>query len=277
MGSRTVERLRRLPSTEGWTTEIRPESTSAPMPGRVAGPTVLLMSTMRSTHQEPATDGVRERAVQMSRMLVRALRWGLHPSLLLNTAAPLAAYSLLTRHGLTTLQALIAAAVFPAFGIVLTAARARRVDLIGGLSLATIALGILGGLVFQDSRFLLVKDSMVTGVLGLACLVSLLLPRPLIFVLGRQFNAGHDRTRLDLYDRLWRSEEFRARSRRTTFIWGVALMAEASTRVALSFVIAPGALLAISPLLAVAVFGPLAIWTMRRLRTRGLLTVQRAA
>jgi hypothetical protein len=208
---------------------------------------------------------------------LRALRWALHPGLLLNTAAPLAAYALLSRHRLSTLQALTGAAVFPVLAIVLTAARTRRLDLVGTLSLTAIALGIAGGFVLHDPRLLLVKDSIVTGGLGLACLGSLLLPRPLLFVLGRQFTAGYDRTRTDRYDELWRSEEFRARSRRATLVWGVALVAEASTRVALSYLVAPGTLLVISPLLAAAVFGPLAIWTIRRVRGQGPLTVQRAA
>jgi len=44
----------------------------------------------------------------------------------------------------------------------------------------------------------------------------------------------------------------------------VVLIAEAATRIVLSFVVSPGILLVISPLLAAVAFGPLALWTLRQ-------------
>jgi hypothetical protein len=48
-----------------------------------------------------------------------------------------------------------------------------------------------------------------------------------------------------------------------TAVWGVVLVGEAATRVALSLVVSPGTILAISPVLAVVAFAPLALWTFR--------------
>src|ERR1700722_20087026 len=47
-------------------------------------------------------------------------------------AGPLAAYSLLRSAGLTSVRALVLSGVFPALGVAVTYARARRLDAIGG-------------------------------------------------------------------------------------------------------------------------------------------------
>ena len=52
-----------------------------------------------------------------------------------------------------------------------------------------------------------------------------------------------------------------------TAVWGVVLLAEAAARVVLSLLIPPGALLLVSPLLAVAFLGPVGLWTVRRRRS----------
>ncbi len=51
-----------------------------------------------------------------------------------------------------------------------------------------------------------------------------------------------------------------------TAVWGGVLLAEAATRVVLSLVIAPGALLAVSPLLTLVFLGSVGLWTVRRRR-----------
>jgi hypothetical protein len=200
------------------------------------------------------------------RIAARALRWGIHPGLVLNVAAPLAAYEVLTRRGASSIDALIVGAAFPLIAILAGVVRTRRLDPIGALSLIAICAGVVGSLAFDSPRFLVVKDSVVTGLLGIACLGSLLAPRPFIFLIGRQLVAGGDRERAERYDRLWGSAEFRARSRRSTLVWGIALVVEAGLRAGLSFLLAPGVMLVVSPVLGLATFGPLAVWTLRRSR-----------
>jgi hypothetical protein len=192
------------------------------------------------------------------------------PALLLNIGAPIAAYEVLTNRGASELTGLLVAAIFPVLAVALGAVRVRRLDPIGALSLAAIALGLAGTLFLHDPRVLLVKDSVITGGLGLAFLGSLLTTRPLLFVVGRQLTTGSDPARVQRYDELWASASYRRHSREATLIWGLALVGEAALRVVVSFLVPPGVLVAISPLLAVAVFGPLALWTIRRRRALGL-------
>lgn len=188
---------------------------------------------------------------------VRALLSG---PILLGVVAPFAVYQVATTLGASDLAALAWGAVFPLIGIALGFARTRRLDAISAISLASIVVGLGGGLLLHSAEFLLVKDSLVTGTIGLAFLGSLLGERPLIFTIGRSQAPG----RADVFDRRWAEPAFRQALRRMTAVWGVTLLVEATARVVLSLLVSPGVLLLVSPLLAAAVIGPVAIWTMRR-------------
>ncbi|MBE8519234.1 hypothetical protein ILP97_17220 [Amycolatopsis sp. H6(2020)] len=185
-----------------------------------------------------------------------------NPTLLLNVVAPVIAYQLLVRHGVASTMALMYAAGFPLLAIAVTALRSRRLDPVALLAIVAIAAGLTAGLVLRDGRILLVKDSIVTGVLGVVFLLSLPGRRPMVFVLQRRlFSHGNE---VERFDRSWADSQVRTRSRRMTALWGVMLIAEATARVALSFAVSPGTLLVISPLLAAVTFGPLALLTLRQ-------------
>jgi hypothetical protein len=194
----------------------------------------------------------------------RMLRHAVSPTVVLNIAAPFASYEILTSSGLSELTALAVGSVFPLAGIAMAAVRSRRLEWIGVASLAGIMVGLLGGLLFGSAEFLLVKDSIITGGIGLVFLASLLAARPLVFVLGRQMPGADPAA----FERQWSSAQFRHGCRQTTAVWGLALIAEAGLRIALSFLIPPATLILISPLLATAVFAPLALWTIRRRAAR---------
>ncbi|GAA3432688.1 VC0807 family protein [Kutzneria kofuensis] len=189
-------------------------------------------------------------------------RFVFSPTLLLDVVAPAIAYQLLVRHGISSTPALIYVAGFPLLGIAVTALLRRRPDPVALLAFVAIAVGLAAGLVLHEGRILLVKDSIVTGVLGVVFLLSLPARRPMVFLLQRRLLSRDSGTQR--FDEAWADPRVRARSRRTTALWGVALIAEAAVRVALSFVVSPGTLLVISPLLAAITFGPLALWTLLR-------------
>ena len=188
---------------------------------------------------------------------VRALLSG---PILLGVIAPFAVYQVATSLGASDLPALAWGAVFPLIGIALGFARTRRLDAISAVSLASIVVGLAGGLLLHSAEFLLVKDSLVTGTIGLVFLGSLLAERPLIFTIGRSQAPG----RADVFDRRWAEPAFRRSLRRMTAVWGITLLVEATARVVLSLLVSPAVLLLVSPLLAAALIGPVAIWTTRR-------------
>jgi hypothetical protein len=187
---------------------------------------------------------------------------GLLPSLLVNGVAPYAAYQVLTGNGVDPVPALQLAAVFPIVGVAWGYLRTRRADIIGVVSLAFIVIGVAASLISGDARFLLIKESLLTGAFGLVWLGSLLLPRPLMFYFGRQFMSGGDPVRAAAFEARWQFPRFRAVNRTMTVVWGVALLLEAALRVALSFVLPIPVFLLISPTLALGVTVALISWTM---------------
>jgi hypothetical protein len=184
----------------------------------------------------------------------------LNGPVLLGVVAPFAVYQVGTRLGASDLAALAWGAVFPLIGIAVGFARTRHLDAISAIALASIIVGVGGGLVMHSAEFLLVKDSLVTATIGLAFLGSLLAARPLIFTIGR----AQAPERGEVFERRWAEPVFRHALRTMTAVWGIALLTEATARVVLSLLVPPGVLLLVSPLLAAAVIGPVALWTVRR-------------
>ena len=100
----------------------------------------------------------------------------------------------------------------------------------------------------------------MSATIGLAFLGSLLAARPLIFVIAR----AQSPERAAVFDARWAEPAFRRALRAMTAVWGSVLLAEAATRVVLALLVPPAALLLVSPLLAAAFLGPVALWTVRR-------------
>jgi hypothetical protein len=185
------------------------------------------------------------------------------PSLLVNAVAPFVAYEVLTNQGVSSVTALASSAVFPVLGIAWGFARTRRPDIIGVVSLLFILVGLATSLISGDPWFILVKDSLMTGVFGLLCLASLMLvPRPLIFYFGRQFSSGGDPARAAAFESMWQYPRFRSVIRLMTIVWGVGYVIEAMARIGLTFVLPIPVFLIVSPLLALGVTVGLISWTV---------------
>lgn len=125
-------------------------------------------------------------------------------SIIPNALVPLLLYNL-AKHYLNAsdVLALSTAAIFPLVESVVGLVRQRRMDVIGVIALAGIAVSLCGVLLGGGSRILLIRESFFTGALGIACFVSLALPRPLMFYFGWQFTAGADPEKLARFNGLW--------------------------------------------------------------------------
>jgi intracellular septation protein A len=178
-----------------------------------------------------------------------------------DVAAPLAAYSLLRSAGLSAVTALLLSGVFPALGVTISAIRNRRVDVMGALVLAGIAVGTALGVVSHSTRLLLVEGSVPTAVFGVACLGSLGARHPLMFSLAREF-TGPDTTQGREMTRLWPYEGYRRVFRVITAVWGAAFLVEAALRVVIVYHTSTGTALAsskVTPFLWAAI---LSAWTV---------------
>ncbi len=218
-----------------------------------------MTATGTASESTRSADGATAPAGRTRRVLRHAA-----PTLLFGVLAPIVAYDVLS--GRTSdVTALAVGAAFPAAATLWTLARTRRPDPVALMTLAGIVLGLIGALVFDDALFLLLKESVVTGAFGLVFLGSLLASRPITFAVARTMLATTPEER-SAFDAQWAQPVVQSGHRRTTTEWGVAFLVEALGRAVLAFLLTPGTLLLVSPLLTAAVLGPVAVATVRRRR-----------
>src|SRR5690242_15351676 len=194
-------------------------------------------------------------------------------------AGPLVAYSMLRSAGQSQVSALILSGAFPAFGILVGVIRHRRVDTIGVLVLAGIAVGSALGLLSGSPRLVLAEGSVPTAVFGLLCLGSLRARRPLIYRFALEF-IGADTSKGREFESLWQHEGFRHAFRLYTLVWGVVYLAEAAARVVIVETAPASTALTVSKVMPYAVAGSLIAWMTahgRRARRQGERLAAQAA
>jgi len=173
---------------------------------------------------------------------------------------PLVAYSLLRSAGQSAVTALILSGAFPALGVIVGLIRRRRVDTIGVLVLAGIAVGTVLGLLSGDPRIVLIEGSVPTAVFGLLCLGSLWAARrPLIYRFAIEF-IGADTPKGREFESLWRYAGFRHTFRLFTVVWGVTYLAEAAARVIIVETTSTGTALTVSKVMPYVVAAALVAW-----------------
>ena len=138
--------------------------------------------------------------------------------------------------------------------------RHGRLEPVGIIALIGITLGLIGAVAFHgDPTLLKVRESMITGVFGVICLVSLLAPRPTMFYMGRAFSTGGQPQQVAEFNELWALPAVPRRFRMVTAVWGVGLVAEAVLRTVLALSIPTQDFLVISQIVNSTVLGGL-LW-----------------
>jgi hypothetical protein len=154
--------------------------------------------------------------------------------------------------------ALAIATTFPVGKSIFDLTRFGQVDPIS----IVVLLGIAAdgaALIFGGSpRLLLIRESLFTGVFGLSCFISLLLPRPMMFFFAQHFMAGTDLQRRARFNAAWQLPDVRFSHRLITIVWGFVFVGELILRVILSYYIPASIVLIVSPIL----MGTLTIVTM---------------
>ncbi|MFD8544458.1 VC0807 family protein [Streptomyces sp. NPDC059649] len=194
-------------------------------------------------------------------------------TLALNVAAPIITYNALRDQGWSEFAALLASGAWPVLDSAVHVVWRRRLDEFAVVTLVFLVITAVVSLVGPHSaQALLVKDSAVTGLFGLLCLVTLLAPRPLMFYFGRKFATDGTPSSTAWWNGLWEFEGFRRTIRTMTTVWGVAYCLEAAVRIALAYVLSTDTVVTLSPVLIYGVLGALALWTAmygKRARRKG--------
>lgn len=196
----------------------------------------------------------------------------LWPSILLNGVCVLLVYQLVKHFSsLTDVYALLLSAVPATIGTIVTLIRQRSVDVLGAFTLATIVASI--GLTFMtgDARLFLVRESALTVLFGLICLISLLLPRPIWFYIIRYFTVGNDEAQMLAYNTAWKFASFRGYIRTVTFLWGFIYTVEFLVRLLMIYTLSIAQVLLYSSIIFYALTVLASVATFRlgaRLRKR---------
>ncbi|MFF0754152.1 VC0807 family protein [Streptomyces sp. NPDC004267] len=182
----------------------------------------------------------------------------------LNIVAPILTYGALTDRGWSDFSALLVSGAWPVLDTVIHLVWRRKLDEFAVVTIFFLVLTAVVSLVGTHSaRALIVKDSAVTGLFGVLCLVTLLAPRPLMFYFGRRFATDGTAESAAWWNSLWQYEGFRSVQRRMTIVWGVAYLVEAAARIVLSYVLSVDAMVVINPILTYGALGLLILWTIR--------------
>ncbi len=150
--------------------------------------------------------------------------------------APIAVYYLLRGVGVSSLAALAAGAVLAALSAIWALAIKRRADSVALIVLATMVISITVSVFTHDTRFLLAKDGLITGLWGLWFLASVRARRPAAYLFARPLLEGRRMYAVRDWEALWHAKPgFRRIWRVSSVIWAAGMLTDAAARVVMSY------------------------------------------
>jgi hypothetical protein len=153
-------------------------------------------------------------------------------SLVVNAVAPIAVFYGLRAAGIDQWTALMLGLVAPAAKAVHSVVTKRRIDMLAGLVMTVLLLGVALSFLTGSPRTLLARDGWITAVAGIWILLTLLRTPYYLYAL-RLFTGGTLREQINA---AWRdTPAFRRVVHVGTMIWGFALLLDAASTVVLAY------------------------------------------
>lgn len=147
------------------------------------------------------------------------------------------------------LTALSIATLIPLVDNIVHFAKHRILDVFGGLMLMSFILSFIMILLGGSEKILLLRESMITGVVGIVFLGSLVVGKPLIYYIASRF------TTITHFEQKWENTYFRKVIRNITLIWGVLLVLEACTKIVMVYELSVIQVLALSSIVFYSFMG----------------------
>ncbi|MCZ4120111.1 VC0807 family protein [Streptomyces sp. H39-S7] len=159
--------------------------------------------------------------------------------LVLDIAVPLGSYYLLRDgFGVGLVPSLILSSIVPALRTVVGAARDRSFNGLAGIILVVNLVGIVLSFVTGDARLMIVKDSVLSSVVGISVLAAAATGKPLMSAGLKPFMTKGRPANVRAWDRLSAVDaRFRRAELLFSTIWGACLLTECAARVVLAFVL----------------------------------------
>ncbi|KRF20620.1 hypothetical protein ASG90_18810 [Nocardioides sp. Soil797] len=179
--------------------------------------------------------------------------------LLVDIALPLVAYYALHAAGTSDWAALLGATAAAGVRLVVVAIWRRETSWFSAIMLVVFGVGLALAFVGGDARFVLLKDSFTTVLLGAVFLGSLAGSRPLALAAAQASKPWQ----ADELEELYRNEPSGRRAFRvSTFGWGLGLVAEAVVRVPLVYLLPVQVMVGLSTALMIGAMAGLAVWNI---------------
>ncbi|MHC1558039.1 VC0807 family protein [Actinomycetospora sp. C-140] len=178
-------------------------------------------------------------------------------ALLYDVGAPLIAYYVLHALGATDWVALLVATLAAGLRLVWVAVRTREITWFAAVMLGVFGLGLALAFVGGDPRFLLVKDSFGTALVGIVFLASLFFGKPLTL---SAFQTWQPRQAQEMEGYYRTLPPIRRMFRRSAIVWGVGLLLEATVRIPLIYLLPIDVMVGLSTGMMVAVIVGLSVW-----------------
>jgi len=201
------------------------------------------------------------------------------PDLLISLVGPVLIYRVAVS-SLPATEALLLAGVLPLIRVGIGLIRSHRLNLIGVLSLLTVALKTLLALVLKDTRLILVSDSLITAVYGVLLLASLRTSSPLLMRLIESVLVNTPSTQSQLVQQRASQPGTRSVLTIVTAVWGIGLLLECGVQILLALTLTVEQVLLISHIVRYGVLAILLLWAIlfaRRRRSRRSSTPERAS
>jgi hypothetical protein len=170
------------------------------------------------------------------------------PNLLLDVGGTIATYyALLGFFSPESLVPLYGATLVPTLNILFNVWKKRRIDVIGVIVLIGLLTGMAAVFMGGTQRLLLVRESFVSGAMGLALFVSPFFPKPLGYYVMRSFMTQNA---VAPFDTLWEKPPFRRTVRSITLFWGCVLLVEFGLRISFALMLPVVFALGVGPLIS---------------------------
>jgi hypothetical protein len=132
--------------------------------------------------------------------------------------------------------------------------------------LVVFGIGVLLALISGDARFLLLKNSIVTGAVGLVFLATVLSGTPLSLAASQSFQPARREQLRHEYDT---DPLVRHGHRLSSTVWGVVLLVEALVRVPLVYTLPVSVMVGVGEAMSIAAFAGLISWNLWYVRRAG--------
>lgn len=191
---------------------------------------------------------------------VLTILWGLF----LDAGLAVGAYLGLRFAGVEPYYALLAGALVAGARLGYGLLRARRLEGFATFMCIGFLIGTGLALLTGSDRFLLLKDSFTTAIIGLVFLGSCFVGKPFIFHASKRFRAAGGMEDEE-WERKWRERPaFRKLFRTLTAVWSIAFITEAIVRVPLVYLLPIDLAATVSALLMPIMLVCLLAWTVQR-------------